>query len=315
MEDFLGHRPLAVSPPSEDNGQYRFTVPPGTYFLVAEKPLREGGDAPPDAGDLFSFHGSNPVTAAAGEPTHVGFSLVPRGEVRREPNPLDALTGTAAGVVLYNGEPLDGVEVHLYADAASNFRGLARASAPPTGRSGAFRLDFIPEGSYFVVARKRVGRRGSGPLTDGDFFGFHPGNPIRIMKGTVARFDLEVISKAGEIGKNDSLFRESDTAIRGVITDGAGVPVPGVYAFVYRDGQMSRDRPSFISRETGPGGDYVLYLPQGGTYYLGARSGYGATPLEGEWYGRYRGTPDHSVTVSPGQVRGEIGLVVERVRP
>jgi len=57
----------------------------------------------------------------------------------------------------------------------------------------------------------------------------------------------------------------------------------------------------------------VINLPQGGRYYIGARSDYGDTPGYGEWYGRYEGTPDHSVRIETGKVLDHIDLSVEQI--
>ncbi len=60
-------------------------------------------------------------------------------------------------------------------------------------------------------------------------------------------------------------------------------------------------------------GRYVINLPQGGRYYIGSRSEYGDTPGYGEWYGRYEGTPDHSVRLETGKILENIDLVVEQI--
>jgi len=57
----------------------------------------------------------------------------------------------------------------------------------------------------------------------------------------------------------------------------------------------------------------VINLPQGGTYYIGARSDYGDTPGYGEWYGRYEGTGDHSVRLETGRVLDKIDMVVDQI--
>jgi hypothetical protein len=55
-----------------------------------------------------------------------------------------------------------------------------------------------------------------------------------------------------------------------------------------------------MSAPTDADGKFELFLSDGGTYYVGARSSFGG-PLEpGEWVGTFNGKPDHSVTVAHG---------------
>jgi len=152
-------------------------------------------------------------------------------------------------------------------------------------------------------------------LTDGDYFGFYPTNPVHIKTGKLARIDIPLVSKAGEIGQEDSLFRSTGTAVTGRIVDADGKPVTGVYVFGYLEKVMAHKRPEYISKEVDDNGVYTLNLPKGGTYYLGARSQYGDTPALGEWYGRWEGTGDHSVQLKTGETLKSIDITVEQILP
>jgi hypothetical protein len=57
----------------------------------------------------------------------------------------------------------------------------------------------------------------------------------------------------------------------------------------------------------------VLSFPKGGTYYLSARSELGGTPAPGELYGRYQGSPNHSLRVRTGKALEDIDIFVEEV--
>ena len=60
---------------------------------------------------------------------------------------------------------------------------------------------------------------------------------------------------------------------------------------------------------TGADGQFSLFLSDGGTYYIGARSAFGG-PLEpGEWVGTFDGQPDHSVTVARG-AKDDLGTII-----
>ena len=86
-----------------------------------------------------------------------------------------------------------------------------------------------------------------------------------------------------------------------------------MYAFVYLDRNMSHSRPPYLSMTTKADGRFVLYLPQGGLFFLGARADYGDAPRSGELYGRYEETPDHSIKITSGETIKEITIVVEPI--
>jgi len=307
-------QPVAVSDPTGDDGAYRMDLPAGRYYLAVKKRAAEG-DGPLEEGDYYCFHGSNPITVAGGARSHVGFSTVRKaGPVAYEEAP-DPGSGTLAGAVTYMGAPLEGAYVTLYLDAKDDFKGMGYSASPPTGKDGVFRLDLLPESDYYVIARKRASGTNAGPLADGDYFGYYAGNPVSVRAGKSGRIAFEVVSKAGEIGKDDSLFRDTGTKITGRITGPDGHAAKGVYAFAYEEKVMAHKRPSFISREVDEGGNYTINLSAGGTYYIGARSSYGDSPGIGEWYGRYDKTPDHSVTVKTGERTGGVDMAVEKILP
>ena len=70
-------------------------------------------------------------------------------------------------------------------------------------------------------------------------------------------------------------------------------------------------KPTVISAPTSEDGHFVLNLPQGGTWYVGARSAFGG-PLEpGERVGTWDGKADHGVALERGEVR-ELGELTVR---
>jgi len=313
--DFIASQPFASSALTGDDGRYVMDMPVGSYYLVAKKRPQMATDSVVAAGDFFSFQGSNPIMVAAGKYTHVGFSMLPY-EKGISYQPYDTNdSGAIAGVVILDGKPLDGVFVTLYVDTAEDLRGSTYATSPPTGKSGVFRFDYLPEVEYYVVARKRASGSPAGPLSDGDYFGFFPANPVHVKAGKLAQLELTVNTKAGEIGKEDSLFRTTGTAVTGLIRDTKGKPAEGVYVFGYLEKVMAHKRPEFISAVVDKEGRYLLNLPTGGTYYLGARSKYGDTPALGEWYGRWEGTGDHSVLLKSGETLKGIDITVEEILP
>jgi hypothetical protein len=314
FDDLLSHTPLAASAPTDEDGNYSVELPAGSCYLVA-KERGEEKDGPPPAGGLYSFHGSNPFTLAAGEKTTADFSLVRKGADAVVSGSDDPGSGALAGKVTYRGSGIAGVQVRLYLDAESDFRGMGYAAAPPTGEDGRFRFDFLPESDYFLLARKRAGGGSAGPLREGDFFGYFIDNPVAVTGGSVVEVELEVVTKGREAPGADSRPRTSGTTISGGITDSGGTAVRGGYAFAYEEEVMAHKKPAFISSPAGEDGSYVIFLSRGGTYYIGARSEYGDSPAKGEWYGRYDGSADHSVTVESGGALKDVDIVVERILP
>lgn len=243
------------------------------------------------------------------------FSLSARGREALEGEAEETGTGTLAGRVTWQGEAVEGVLVRLYLDAASDFRGMGYAAAPPTGADGRFSFDYLPESGYFLLARKRAGGGRAGPLGEGDLFGYYGGNPVAVTGGKSLDVEFEVVAKGREAPGADSRPRRSGTAITGRITDASGMAVPEAYAFAYAEEVMAHKKPAFISAPAGEDGRYVIYLSRGGTWYVGARSAYGDSPSKGEWYGRYDGSANHSVKVEDGRSLEGVDVVVERILP
>jgi hypothetical protein len=315
FDTVLAHRPFAVSSPADGDGAYRLNLPPGAYYLVAGTRSGSGEDGPAAPGDRVAYHGANPISVSPGRYTHVGFLLVAHDRPTAYEPGDDPASGAIAGVVLLDGKPLRGVQVSLYVDGGENLRAAPYAAAAATGEDGGFRFDSLAPLDYFVVARKRASGKGSGPLADGDYFGYYPANPLAVQAGKTARIELPVVNKAGEVGGEESIFQPTGTALRGRVADGAGKPVRGVYVFAYEEKEMGHKRPAAISGEVDGEGRYVLHLPKGGRYYIGARSLYGDTPALGEWYGRWEGTGDHSLVIETGREIGNVDIVVEKILP
>ena len=326
--DMLADRPVAVSAPTKEDGSWKMDCPSGTYYLAAKKLANvppsgapAAGDSagvlkydgPLAVGDYFCFQGSNPITAVPGKYTHVGFALVKYTASVSYSDSSDKDDGTLTGVVTWSGQPVKGAIVTLYMDGKDNFRGQGYSASPPTGKDGVFRMEFLPDTDYFLIARKRQNGKKAGPLEEGDDFGYYVANPVHVKAGKIAKVDFGVISKAGEIGREDSLFRDTGTRVTGRILDDKGKPVDGVYAFAYVEKVMAHKRPEFISKPADKNGTYVLNISKGGTYYIGARSRYGGTPSFGEWYGCYEGTGDHHVNIKTGQVLKGIDIPVEKI--
>ena len=75
------------------------------------------------------------------------------------------------------------------------------------------------------------------------------------------------------------------------------------------------ERPKYVSEATGADGRYVLFFPEGGTFYLAARNRFGGPPKIGELYGRYDdGTVEPSaIHVKDNQILEHVDITVHKV--
>jgi hypothetical protein len=298
--DFSGE-PAAVSMPSGSDGKYNLDLMPGTYYLVAS------------AGDMWTWCGQNPMSVAEGERSWVGFSLAIWTNPVVRSTGEESLEGRIQGKVLKDGEPIEDVTVSLYFDEVDGFRGMGFIQSPPTGPDGIFRMDMVPEGRYFLIARKRGSGKVVGPMMKGDLISWYRFNPIRVEDGKELDIVLPMVEKRLEREIHGTRAKEERPGFEGVITDREGRPVQGVHVFAYVEPEMGHHKPAALSSLTDEQGRYRISLPTAGKYYVGARQGYGDNPTPGEMFGHYEGTADHSLVVESERFLQEIGITVKRV--
>lgn len=205
--------------------------------------------------------------------------------------------------------PLEGVRLYVYKPGMDLY-GPAFAISPATGGDGKFEFE-LPDGDYVVVARKRIGGEETGPVMAGD--NRSEFMPVSVQGGVV---DMPISApvKIGDQRNFTGDVEESKTGLAGQILDSDGQPVAAARVHVYDHVQMS-ERPKYVSEKTGPDGQYLIYLPAGGTYYLAARDKFGGPPKLGDLYGRYdKGTIEPSaVVVKQGQLLKPVDITVTKV--
>lgn len=224
------------------------------------------------------------------------------------PSAPPAPTQGVRGTLTYGGRPLAGATVYAYRRQSANFLGPADFASAPSGRDGSYLIDLV-EGSYWLVARKRASGSDAGPLVPGDLQRIFAGNPATVAVDAFTVVDLELEEMRDLMFSRGGPRGPTATGIRGRITDASGAPVGWVFAIAYA-GEDMRRVPDFTSAMTAADGRYVIYLPAGGRYRVGARAHIRDKPAPGEPFGFYEGTPDHAVAVPDGAFVDNIDIVL-----
>lgn len=208
--------------------------------------------------------------------------------------------------------PLSDTYVYIYKDI-NEIHGPWFAVSEGSSSDGTFNIGNLPPDKYYAVARKRLNGDKGGPLKTGDFKSDVYG-PIEIKPGEYQNTDIYCYLKMDSSIITNLASNKTKTSISGVILDSDGKPVSGMRVHIYTYIQMS-ERPKYVSDKTGPDGKYIVYLPEGGTYYLCARDRFGGPPAIGELYGRHDGGDINptAVVVKENEIIENINITVHRV--
>ncbi len=305
-----GERPV-FSGATGGAGMVSCSLAAGRYFLVAQ--WRRDGDyvRPIAPGDRFAYFGGNPVFVSPGPAREVVLPLEEFVSPPEAPIRAAGLSGVA-GVVVSGGVPVAGAQVSAFAKTDGAFRDPGFAATGPTAADGSFELD-VPPGAYYLVARKRAAGGVAGPLRKGDAFGYYAANPVTVAPGRFSRVAIPVtVLRLRNVPAWSGDYAAA-ASVEGRILGRDGRPRRGVYAALY-DNPDLLTRPVFLSDVTGDDGRFRLPVPVPGRYFLGARDSYGGSPVPGDLYGRYEGTPDHSLEIPDGSRLTGIDIVVDEVR-
>ena len=215
------------------------------------------------------------------------------------------------------GEPVHKAYVYGYVGkiqtraAELGIIGVTNWVSRGSAEDGTYKLD-LPPGQYYIGARKRANSLNYGPLYRGDFYDHrHAIKGILVRKGKYKTLDFELkeLKEPMFFQGLTAAEKVTDTGIRGKLLDENGEQVPGTFAMGYADDDMKR-LPDFASTITDDDGNYTLYLPKGGRYWLAARLFALKFPEKGEPFGRYEGSSDHSLVVEEGKFREGIDMVL-----
>jgi len=298
------------------DGGFSMELPEGTYYVALRKGKSEDSVEP---GDIYCFYGGNPVSVESGHPVRIVLpaSIKPEPATAMETAPetpaatqmagdvSEPARGVVEGVVTLDGKPLKGASLEVYPGETRNFRAPSRGMPTTTGADGRFRMK-LPEGSWYIIVRKRASGQTRGPVREGDYDGYADTNPVTVKKGSPVVLAIPV----GKIvrvmpGGHDYAH------ISGVVVFEDGRPAPGMHVCLYKNEKMD-GRPLLASEATRQDGSFSMDIPVAGKYYVGARSNFGGPPDEGEfWWGKYAGSPDHSITVKAGATVSGLEITVE----
>lgn len=300
----LAGDPVAVSSPTAPDGAFSLELAAGSYILVAVRTA--GSRKKLRTGDRFCFFGGNPVRVNPGRATVVGLNL---SVVADDPAP-DPSSGISGVVYDERGKPLPGATVYLYKSATDGFKGMPGLFAR-TRKDGTFRVR-IRKGTFFVVARKRESGDLFGPTRPGDHFGYHARNPVVLAEGERRGVRIDALPRQVMEEKKfgEGYERPQEIVVRVRTVDTKGRPISGVRVLAYRTAAMT-GFPAFVSGKTGASGEVELAVVEQGKYHLLARERLGG-PADGEWYGRYAGSPDHSVKFHFGEAIDPLTIVLEK---
>jgi len=208
-------------------------------------------------------------------------------------------------------DPVTGAHVYAYTDYSKNLIGVADYVSKGSAEDGSYQLA-LPPGQYYLVARKRVSGANYGPIVTGDLYDHRFEQQVcRIESGQTLEksFALTKLSEPMFFQVFTEEQRRTPTGIRGRILDLDAEPVQGAFATAYGTSDMKR-LPDFASTLTDDDGRFTLYLPEGGKWFIGARSHARAVPEPGEPVGRYDGSADHSLLVEENSFVEGIEIVL-----
>jgi hypothetical protein len=214
------------------------------------------------------------------------------------------------GYVAFERSGLGGAFVYIY--PGTQRRGPGYVARVRSAEDGAFSVK-VSAGVYSITARNSDGGDGMGTVQREDLVGEYAQNPIHVgqdslMIGTVQLRKVDLLVWA----KSRWAVEEAPLSVRGTIFNEEGIPVAGVYAFLYSDHRMV-GKPAAISSPTGDDGIYEVRVRDPGSYYLGARNRYGGPVEPGELMGAYDIRGIQPVELMPGKPIPDCDIVVREV--
>jgi hypothetical protein len=294
--------PPVAEVPSGEDGAFDLRLPAGRYWIWAKATLQEGAREVRLVGAAVP----NPVEPGPGGTAAVTIELANPGGFSTSAGAEGAgVRGRVGGAA-----PGERVSVAVYRGRSARPVGPGFAAAVEPDAAGGFKVNLAP-GVYTVAVRVRTSGDDFGPPAPTDRVAVRPAEVAAAGYTDLGELRLAPIDAALWKRITASLG-ESATGIEGVVRDAQGRPVEGVRVLAFRDGRMA-GKPVALSPATGADGAYSVRLPEGGAFFLGARSRLGGPASPGEKVGQNRGAEGSGVVVAAGSVVKGQDIVVEEV--
>lgn len=162
-----------------------------------------------------------------------------------------------------DGKPVEGVKIFLY--DTTNVRKPADFISAQSDKNGAV-IVTAPAAKYWAVARLKKDAL-YGPLMPGDK---HSGEPVEVEcsdnPGTEIVF---IVADIRELGQKKRTGTAETIRLWGRVVDKDGKPVAGAYVFGHRTKEIEFV-PEYLSAWTDESGNYQLYLPSKGSFFVGS---------------------------------------------
>jgi hypothetical protein len=300
--------PVAETATSEE-GTFAVNLPAGRYWVWARATLEEGerelrlvGQATP-----------NPVEPKPGGSAAVEISLEDPSGFASSSGPTGAgAVGRVDDKILGKmvGEAGKPVHLYFYEGSVKTPIGPGFVATVSTQEDATFRIDLAP-GDYTLSARLHASGLDYGPPGPNDLVAV-----VQFSVKPLEYFDLGSLALTPLDPKKwretTSTLGGGDTLASGVTLNADGTPAKGLWILAFTDSRMA-GKPAAISPTTDERGRFVVYLPQGGRYFLGARSKVGGPASPGEKIGTYRGPDGDGVQIGENERVEGIEITVEEI--
>lgn len=161
-KDFKGgfRGPAFITFPSID-GNFKISLPPGKYYVLARKRMKGGMYGPVEEGDYFNFYYGNPLVVKKGLYKYVEIETVKRLSQLEEGTGFTKVSGV---IIDRDNRPVSGLFILFYQN--KNIQGKPLYISGRTDQTGHFSIK-LPKGLYYVVVRESIG----GPPVSNEWYG------------------------------------------------------------------------------------------------------------------------------------------------
>lgn len=195
-------------------------------------------------------------------------------------------------------------------DDYPEYRGPSDYKSAPTDEDGEYSLTVAP-GRYCLVARKRVNPEIEvGPLTPQDYSSVMS-KPMTLEEGDVGKQDFQLENLVEQTIDFNTRYalKTKETEVHGIIMDENSHPVEGAYVTANKCVKVSH-KPDLFSDPSDAKGEYTLYLPGGGVYYLELRRTPMGKTMPIKVVSDYINPADNSIEINEGELLDNVQIIL-----